>query len=72
MTSASIPDVSSTGRSGRALQCCRKMYVWQLIMLYTDGNRLGKGGLGVMGRDCGWGQVLVGGKEGSLDLSSHG
>lgn len=56
MASASILDVSSTGRSDRALQCCRKMYVWQLIVLYTDGNRLRKGGLGVMGSDCGWGR----------------
>lgn len=48
-TSTSIPDVPSTGRSGRVLQCCGKGYVWQLIVLDTGRNRLGKDGLDAMG-----------------------
>lgn len=54
IASASVPRVPSAGRSGRALQCCGKGYVWQLIVLDTDGNRLGKDGLDALGRDCGW------------------
>lgn len=68
IASESVPRVPSAGRSGRALQCCGKGYVWQLIVLDTDGNRLGKEGLDATGEGLWMVHGWAGGKERPLDL----